>query len=119
MVAFEVFACFHVSGVMLPFSGVLYMLVRYASPWAPMRLRCVMLTTIRPCEVVFALCYCHLDLCCGEFILVVCRLCVFLSMCLFVLCVLCLLSVWVGECFLLKLLCFLKLCFVFVVPVCV
>ena len=48
---------------------------------------------IRPCGVVdFALLYCRLDLCCCEcyVTLVVCRLSVFLSMCLFVLCVLCL-----------------------------
>ena len=46
---------------------------------------------IRPCGVVvFALFYCHLDLCCGECYLVVCSLSEFLSMCLFVLCVLCL-----------------------------
>ena len=32
--------------------------------------------------------YCRLDLCCGECYLVVCSLCVFLSICLFVLCVL-------------------------------
>ena len=44
---------------------------------------------IRPCGVVvFALFYCHLDLCCGE-CYVVC-LSVFLPMCLLVLCVLCL-----------------------------
>ena len=44
---------------------------------------------IRPCGVVvFALFYYRLDLCCGECYFG--SLCVFLSMCLFVLCVLCL-----------------------------
>ena len=48
------------------FSDMLYMLARYASPSGPMCLRCLMVT-IRPCGVVvFALFYCHLDLCCGE-----------------------------------------------------
>ena len=46
---------------------------------------------IRPCGVVvFAFFYCRLDLCCGNVRLVVCSLSVFLSMCLFALCVLCL-----------------------------
>ena len=56
---------------MLLFSGMLYMLVRYASPSGPMCLRCLMLTLSRPVEL-----------------LVVCSLSVF--MCLFGLCVLCL-----------------------------
>ena len=38
----------------------------------------------------FAKFYCHLDLCCGECYVGFCSLSVFLSMCLFVLCVLCL-----------------------------
>ena len=38
------FASFHVGGMMLLFSDVLYMLVRYASPSGPMCLRCMMLT---------------------------------------------------------------------------
>ena len=75
--------------MMLLFSDMLYMLVRYASPSGPMFLRCLMLTLSGHVELlfVFALFYCRLDLCCGE-----CYggLCVFLSMCLFVLCVLCL-----------------------------
>ena len=46
---------------------------------------------IRPCGiVVFALFYCHLDLCCGECYVGCLQFGVFLSMCLFVLCVLCL-----------------------------
>ena len=52
---------------MLLFSDMLYMLVRYASQSGPMCLRYLMLTFIRSCGVVvFALFYCHLDLCCGE-----------------------------------------------------
>ena len=60
---------------MLLFSDVLYMLVRYASPSGPLCLRCLMLTLSGPVESVR---------------LVVCSLNGFLSMCLFVLCVLCL-----------------------------
>ena len=42
---------------------------------------------IRPCGVVvFALFYCHLDLCCGECYVGCLQLSVFLSMCLFVSC---------------------------------
>ena len=55
-----IFASFHVCRMMLLFSG---MLVRYASPSGPMCLRCLMLTLS---VVVFALFYCHLDLCSGE-----------------------------------------------------
>ena len=38
------FASFHVCGMMLLFSDVLYMLVIYASQSGPMCLRCLMLT---------------------------------------------------------------------------
>ena len=76
--------------MMLLFSDVLYMLMRYASPSGPMCLRCLMLTLSGPGVIVFLMFfYCRLDLCCGSFMLVVCSLSVFLSMCLFVLCVLC------------------------------
>ena len=64
---------------------LLYMLVRYASPSGPKCLRCLMLTLLGFVELLF---YCHLYLCCGECYF--CSLYVFLSMCLFVLCVLCL-----------------------------
>ena len=60
-------ASFHVSGMMLLFSDVLYMLVRYASPSGPMCLNCLMLTLSGPVELLFLLLfYCRLDLCCGE-----------------------------------------------------
>ena len=46
---------------------------------------------IRPCRVgVFYLLYCRLDLCCGECYVGCQKFECFLSMCLFVLCVLCL-----------------------------
>ena len=49
------------------FSDMLYMLVRYASPSGPMYLKVPDVDFIRPCGVVvFALFYCHMDLCCGE-----------------------------------------------------
>ena len=60
------FASFHVSEMMLLFSDVLYMLVRYACPSGPMCLSCLMLTLSGPVELFFALFYCRLDLCCGE-----------------------------------------------------
>ena len=75
---------------MLLFSDVLYMLVRYASPSGPMCLRCMMLTLSVPVEL-FLLCFITAWTCVVVSVgLVVCSLCVFLSMCLFVLCVLCL-----------------------------
>ena len=73
------------------FSGVVYMLVRYVSPSGPMCLKCLMLTLSGPAELlVFALCYCCLDLRCDECYVGCLQLQCFLSMCLFVLCVLCL-----------------------------
>ena len=49
---------------MLLFSGMFYMLVRYASPNV---LEVPNVDFIRPCGVVvFGLFYSHLDLCCGE-----------------------------------------------------
>ena len=76
---------------MLLFSDVLYMLARYASPSGPMCLRCLMLTLSGPVELLFVLCFITAWTCVGvSVMLVVCRLSGFLSMCLFVLCVLCL-----------------------------
>ena len=88
--------------MMLLFSMMLYMLVRYASPSGPMCLRCLMLTVSAPVEL-FLLCVIATWTCVVvSVMLVVCSLSVFISMCLFVLCVLCLtvlvtclLSVWV------------------------
>ena len=72
---------------MLLFSDMLYMLVRYASPVGLMCLSCLMLTLSCPVELLaFALFYCHLDFVVVNVILVVCSFCVFLYMCLFVLC---------------------------------
>ena len=71
-------------------SDVLYMLVRYASLSGPMCLRCLMVTLSCPVEL-FLLCFISAWTCVVvSVILVVCRLSVFLSMCLFVVCVLCL-----------------------------
>ena len=69
---------------MLLFSDVLYMLVRYESPSGPMCLRCLM---------VFFCCFIAAWTCVVvSVMLVVCSFSVFLSMCLFVMCVDC-----VGE----------------------
>ena len=76
---------------MLLFSDVLYMLVMYASPSGPMCLRCLMLTLSNPVELLFLLCFIAAWTCVVVSVrLGVCSLSVFLSMCLFVLCVLCL-----------------------------
>ena len=76
---------------MLLFSYMLYMLVRYASPSGPMCSRCLMLTLSDPVELLFLLCFIAAWTCVVvSVILVVCSLCVCLSMCLFVLCFLCL-----------------------------
>ena len=73
------------------FSDVLYMSVRYASPGGPMCLRCLMLTLSCPVELLFFLCFIAAWTCVVvSVMLVVCSLSVFLSMCLLVLCVLCL-----------------------------
>ena len=70
------------------FSDVLYMLVRSASPSGPMCLRCLMLTLSGPVELLFLYCFIAGWPCVVvSVILVVCSLSVFLSMCLFVLCV--------------------------------
>ena len=76
---------------MLLFSDMLYMLVRYASPNGLMCLRCLMLTLSGPVEWLFLFCCIATWTCVVvRVILVVCSLSVFLSMCLFVVCVLCL-----------------------------
>ena len=70
--------------MMLLFSDVLYMLVRYASP---MCLRCLMLTLSGPVELLFLLCFISAWTCVVvSVMLVVCSLNVFMSMCMFVLC---------------------------------
>ena len=75
----------------LLFSDVLYMLVRYGSPSGPMCLRCLMFTSSDPVDLLFLLCFIAAWTCVVvSVMLVVCSLSVFLSMCLFVLCVLCL-----------------------------
>ena len=76
---------------MLLFSDVLYMLVRYAIPNGPMCLRCLMFTLSGPVELLFLLYFIAAWTCVVvSVMLVVGSLSVFLSMCLFVLCVLCL-----------------------------
>ena len=74
---------------MLLFSDMLYMLVRYASPSGRMCMRCLMLTLSGPVDFFFFLCFIATWTCVVvSVMLVVCSLSVFLSMCLFVLCVL-------------------------------
>ena len=76
---------------MLLFSDVLYMLVRCTSPSGPMCLRCLMLSLSGPVELLFLLCFIGAWTCVVvSAMLVVCSLIVFLSMCLFVLGILCL-----------------------------
>ena len=73
--------------MMLLFSDVLYMLSR---PSGPMCLRCLMLTLSGPGEL-FLLCFIAAWTCVVvSVMLIVCSLSVFLSICLLVLCVLCL-----------------------------
>ena len=73
------------------FSDIMYLLVRYASPSGPMCLRCVMVTLSGPVELLFLLCFIATCTCVVvSIMLVVCRFSVFLSVCLFVLCALCL-----------------------------
>ena len=72
-------------------NDVLYTLVRYVSPSGPMFLRCLMLTLSGSVELLFLLCCIPTWTCVVvSVMLVVCSLSVFLSMCPFVLCVLCL-----------------------------
>ena len=80
---------------MLLFSDVLYMLVRYASP---MCLICLMLTSSGPVELLFLLCFIATWTCVVvNVMLVVCSFSVFLSMCPFVLCLLNVFAICVGE----------------------
>ena len=44
-------ANFHMCGMMLVFSDILYMSVRYVSPSSPICLRCLMLTLLDPVEL--------------------------------------------------------------------
>ena len=76
---------------MLFLSDVLHMLVRYASPSGSMCLRCLMLTLSGPVELLFLLCIIAAWTCVVvSVMLVICSLSGFLSMCLCVVCVLCL-----------------------------
>ena len=115
------FSSFHMRVMMLLFSNMLYMLVRYASPISLMCLRCLMLTIACPVKLLFLLCSIASWTCVVvSVIVVVCGLCVFLSMCLFV-------FVCVGK--LLNALVFCRLihvcypneyvCCVYVIPLCV
>ena len=70
---------------MLLFSGMLYMLVRYASPTGPMCLRCLMLTLSGPVELLFLLCFIAVWTC-----VVVSIISVVFSLWLSYMCVLCL-----------------------------
>ena len=75
---------------MLLSSDMLYMLLRYASPSGPMYLRCLMLSLSSPVELLFLICFIAAWTCVVvSVMLVVYSLSVSLSMCLFVLCVLC------------------------------
>ena len=77
--------------MMLLFSDVLCMLVRYASPSGPMYLLCLMLTLSGPVELLFLFCFIATWTCVvASVMLVLCSLSVFLSMCLFVMCDSCL-----------------------------
>ena len=74
--------------MLLLFSDVLYMLVRYASPSGPMCLRCLMLTLSVPVELLFLLYFIAAWTCVVvSVMLVFCSLSGFLSMCLLGLCV--------------------------------
>ena len=75
---------------MILFLGnMLYMLVRYASLIGPMCLTYLMLTLSGPVELLFLLCFIAAWTCVGECYICCMQLVCFLSMCLFVLCVLC------------------------------
>ena len=85
---------------MLLFSDMLYMLVRYVSPIGHMCLRCLMLTLSGPVELYFMLCLIAAWTCVVvSVMLVVGSVSVFLSMCLFVLCLTALnaFTIGVGE----------------------
>ena len=70
------FADFHVCGMLLLFSAMLYMLVWYVSPSGPICLRYTVLNLPDTVELLFLLCFPRDEV-------VVCRMCVFLYICLF------------------------------------
>ena len=74
------FASFHMCGLMLLFSDILYMLVRYASTSSPICLRFLIMTLLCPVELLFWLCPIASWTCVVvSAIVVVCSLCVLLS----------------------------------------
>ena len=50
-------ANFHMCGIMLVLRAVFSMLVKNASPRAPMCFRCLMFNLSGPCELLFLLCF--------------------------------------------------------------
>ena len=70
--------------------AVLNIFVRNASPRGPMCFRCLIFSLSGPCELLFLLCFCLLDLSVASVMLYPCMFCVALSVDLFVLCVACL-----------------------------
>ena len=71
--------------------AVLNILVRNASPRGPMCFRCLIFNLSGPCELLFLLCFIASWTCeVVSVMLYPCMLCVALLMCLFVLCVACL-----------------------------
>ena len=59
-------AKFHMCGIMLVLRAVFNMLMRNASPRGPMCYRCLMFSLSGPCELLFFLFFCLLDLSCCE-----------------------------------------------------
>ena len=61
-------ANFYICGIMLLLRAVLNMLARNVSPKGPMSMcfKCLMYSLSEPCELLFLLFYCLLDLSCGE-----------------------------------------------------
>ena len=91
------FSSFHVCGMMLLFSDMLYMLVRYASPSSHMW-EVPDVDFMRPCRVVgFALFYCLVNLCCGG-----CYFCCLQTVCFPIyvsVCIVCFMFNCVGDLF--------------------
>ena len=83
-------ANFHRGGIMLVLRAVFNILVRNASPSGPMCFRCLLFNLSGPCELLFLLFYCLLDLSCSECAVMSLYFCVSLLMYLFVLFVTCL-----------------------------
>ena len=50
-------ANFHMCGIMLVLRAVFNMLVRNVSPRGSMRFRCLMVSLLGPCELLFLLCF--------------------------------------------------------------